>query len=68
MTIGGKHTFRDWSLVPTEIPSFAPAMPDMRYQDVPGALPRIFILYGNSRRRFVCGCGGFLEVGHGVRE
>lgn len=37
MTIGGKHTFRDWSLVPTEIPSFAPAMPDMRYQDVPGA-------------------------------
>lgn len=37
MTIGGKHTFTDWSMIPLEIPVFAPALPELNYQDVPGA-------------------------------
>lgn len=37
MTIGGKHTFTDWSLLPREIPVFAQAKPKLDYQSVPGA-------------------------------
>lgn len=35
MTIGGMHTFRDWSMVPAEIPVFAPPTPKYNYIDVP---------------------------------
>lgn len=35
LTIGGKHTFRDWSMIPKNIPVFAPAMPKTNYIDVP---------------------------------
>lgn len=37
LTIGGKHTFTDWWLVPVSIPDFAPAKPRLDYIDVPGA-------------------------------
>ena len=37
MTIGGKHTFRDWSMVPAEIPVFAPPIAKTTYIDIPGA-------------------------------
>jgi hypothetical protein len=35
MTIGGKHTFRDFSMIPKEIPVFSPAIPKTNYIDVP---------------------------------
>lgn len=37
LTIGGKHTFRDWSLLPTEIPVFSQAKPELSYEAIPGA-------------------------------
>ena len=37
ITIGGKHTFQDWSLLPTEIPVFASPKPKLSYEDIPGA-------------------------------
>lgn len=36
MTIGGHHTFRDWSMVPEEIPIIAPPPVMENYVDVPG--------------------------------
>ena len=37
MTIGGKHTFRDWSMVPTEIPVFEPPKTKTKYVEIPGS-------------------------------
>ena len=37
MTIGGKHTFLDWGLMPAEIPVFAQAAPALSFEEVPGA-------------------------------
>ena len=37
MTIGGKHTFTDWSLLPMEIPVFSQAQPALSFENVPGA-------------------------------
>lgn len=35
MTIGDKHTWRDFGLLPKEIPVFAPAIPKLSYEDIP---------------------------------
>ncbi len=37
LTIGGKHTFSDWSMIPKEIPVFAPPTPKTNYIDIPGS-------------------------------
>ena len=54
MTIGGKHTFRDWYMVPEEIPVFQPPPVKQNRIDVPGMdgdldLTEIFgdVSYGN---------------------
>lgn len=35
MTIGGKHTWRDFGLLPKGVPVIAPAKPKMSYEDLP---------------------------------
>ncbi len=37
MTIGGKHTFQDWEMVPMEIPVFSPPPPKTNYVDIPAS-------------------------------
>lgn len=37
MTIGGKHTFTDWGMVPAEIPVFSPPIPKTNYLDIPAS-------------------------------
>lgn len=37
LTIGDKHTWRDWHLIPVERPEFADAEPKFTFIDVPGA-------------------------------
>lgn len=65
MTIGGKHTFRDWSLVPTEILSFSTPTPDLRYQEVPGAsgsLDTTDVLTGSVSYRDLTGSLNFIAL------